>query len=93
VPTTEKTRKILTDFSSNDEEKHSKWSLSEIKEALADLGWRDEGASFKVRMMQRVEDLEKTKEREYSSKRSAMGYVVALAIALIAAFIGGALVF
>ena len=88
MPTSEKTRKILADFSSSDEENHSKWSLAEIKEALADLEWRDEGAGFKVRMVQRAEALEKAEDRKHTSNRSALGYIVALAIALIAVAVG-----
>lgn len=92
MPTTEKTQIIVRDFSREENTDNEKWSLEELEEAIADLGWRDVNSGQRIRIQNRIEVLKNTEarseQRSYESKvrvwNIVVGIIMGLAIAGIA---------
>lgn len=54
MPTSDKTRIIISDFSNAGSPNPEKWSLSELMEAIADIGWRDVNPGSWIRIENRI---------------------------------------
>jgi len=90
MPTTQKTQQILAAFQrytkTSDLSKIEAYSIEELKGAIRDLDWRDPGIQDSIK--DRIMALENKGDRKYKSVVRAVGYIVALAIAIIAVIIG-----
>ena len=90
MPTSQKTQQILAAFqryakTSNLSEIEA-YSIEELKGAVRDLDWRDTGIQDSIK--DRIMALENKGDRKYRSIVRAVGYIVALAIAIIAVIFG-----
>ena len=80
MPTTEKTQQIIHAFNTKNTSEIANYSTEELKEAIVDLDWRNKGDQKAIQT--EIDEREKTSNRKYQSNIRAVGYIVALGIAL-----------
>ncbi|MCH9047728.1 MAG: hypothetical protein IH836_02095 [Proteobacteria bacterium] len=90
MPTSQKTQQLVASFQryakTGDVSEIIAYSVSELKSALRDLDWRDPGIQSAIK--DRIETLESKSDKKCQSVVRAVGYVVALAIAIVAVIFG-----
>ena len=90
MPTTPKTRKIISNFSkSENKEKQEKWTLDELLEAVADSPDNDYYRPPITKINNRIDDLkkegEKTEQRSHDNYLRLEGAIIAIIVGLIIA--------
>lgn len=92
MPVSEETHKLIAAFQryvkNSDASEIQDYSLNELKKAERELGWRDKDSGFRLAIQDQIRSLERTSENKSQSRIRAVGYIVALAIAIIAAIVG-----
>ena len=92
MPVSEETHKLIAAFQryikSNDPSEVVDYSIDELKKADRELGWRDKDSGFRKAIQDRITSLERNEENRKQSNIRAVGYIVALAIAIIAVALG-----
>lgn len=83
--TKEKTQKIIHAFSTKNKDAIAGYSTEELADAIDDLDWRNPGVQKTIK--REIERRESNSEKKHQSNMRAIGYLVALAIALIAGLI------
>ena len=85
MPITEKTRQIVSAFNTKNEDEISNYTIEDLREAVVDLGWRNEGDKRAIQY--RIDELDKTNDRQYQSYTRAISYIATLAIGVLAGYI------
>ena len=86
MPTSQKTQQIAASFQRDSADEIASYTIKELEAALADLGWRDEGIQRSIK--RRIDNLKENAARNSQSIARGIGYIVALAIAVIAVLLG-----
>ena len=85
MPTTEKTKNIIHSFNTKNESGISKFSTKELKDAIVDLDWRNEGDQKAIQY--EIDEREKSSDRKYQSYIRAFSYIATLAIGILAGYL------
>ncbi len=88
----EETHKLIAAFQryikTSDNAEIDKYSISELKKADRELGWRGTDSGFRFAIKDQIKSIEQADENKKQSHIRTVGYVIALAIALIATIVG-----
>lgn len=95
MPVSERTLEIMAitqrSLKNGDVAEFHKLSLEELRNAHEDIGHRDSNADFRLRMINRIADLEKVADRKIERRWRIGDHVISFVAGVIATLITGAL--